>query len=514
MRIAVIDSDEAYRRLVQKAIKESALKSGAEIVGEASDGRAGYQMILDKRPDLVIADLDLPKLSGLSMLRRLRAERVDFRILVISAERDFQKARQVIKLGADDYLLKPVKRIQLQRVLQNIEEKIISDQILRGALSPESVFSGCINGQVRSDERLNKIIYERYGFTLDDEGAVLAVWLGNGYTENREQVGKILERCEKMVSYELCVLFVDVWRLAAVIVYDRNGESREKDAYEEIRNKVIPCLKEEISGELVCMWAEMQRLENVLDSLAELYRIREWNLLFDRGVLISRKDIENMQPVPMKYPMDLEDQLRHAVIAADADEMQKCYYKLYDFIRQSVYAPREIKECLIRINMAVLSAYKTCREIKSELRLHRSMQGITEAASWGQIRAAMEEFFHGLDIEAHRYSENDSYSPLIRKAVRLLERYYDQGITLDEMAEQLFVSEEYLSTQFKKETGYGFKETVKKMRIEKIKELLGNTHLKLNQIAELTGYNDPKYMSRVFKEEVGMLPTEFRKEVH
>ena len=51
-------------------------------------------------------------------------------------------------------------------------------------------------------------------------------------------------------------------------------------------------------------------------------------------------------------------------------------------------------------------------------------------------------------------------------------------------------------------------------RIGRIKDLLVNTTLKLNQIAELTGYTDPKYMSRVFKEETGMLPNEFRKSAH
>ena len=56
--------------------------------------------------------------------------------------------------------------------------------------------------------------------------------------------------------------------------------------------------------------------------------------------------------------------------------------------------------------------------------------------------------------------------------------------------------------------------TVRNYRIERIKGLLINTRLKLTQIAELTGYADPKYMSRVFKEEVGMLPTEYRKSVH
>ena len=102
---------------------------------------------------------------------------------------------------------------------------------------------------------------------------------------------------------------------------------------------------------------------------------------------------------------------------------------------------------------------------------------------------------------------------LHNRSVEMAKKYYSEGITLEETASRLYVSEEYLSTQFKKETQSSFTETVRKFRIEKIKDLLLNSKLKLNQIAELTGYSDPKYMSRVFKEEVGMLPTEFRKKM-
>ena len=142
------------------------------------------------------------------------------------------------------------------------------------------------------------------------------------------------------------------------------------------------------------------------------------------------------------------------------------------------------------------------------------MQAITVAMSWGQIRTAMEEFFYVINFRAFSEEGDDQYSPLIRKAVEMVRKYYDQGVTLEEIAGQLFVSEEYLSAQFKKETGAGFTETVRNYRIERIKGLLINTRLKLTQTAELTGYADPKYMSRVFKEEVGMLPTEYRKSVH
>ena len=164
--------------------------------------------------------------------------------------------------------------------------------------------------------------------------------------------------------------------------------------------------------------------------------------------------------------------------------------------------------------MAVLGVYKTQHEVESELGIQYSMQKIADAISWGQIRAAMESFFDELDFGAFEEDSDKELSTLVRKAVQLVRKYYDQGITLEEIAAQLFVSEEYLSSQFKKETGKGFSETLRSLRIERIKGLLAGTRLKLNQIAELTGYTDPKYMSKVFKDEVGMLPTEFRKTVH
>ena len=135
------------------------------------------------------------------------------------------------------------------------------------------------------------------------------------------------------------------------------------------------------------------------------------------------------------------------------------------------------------------------------------MQQITYAISWKQIEKAIQGLERMISYE-HKFEQ---YSTLIQKAMEIIRKEYDSGITLEEVASQLYVSEEYLSSQFKKETGYNFTETVRKYRIEKIKELLRTTKYKMNQIAGLVGYSDPKYMSKVFKEEEGILPTEYRR---
>ena len=194
--------------------------------------------------------------------------------------------------------------------------------------------------------------------------------------------------------------------------------------------------------------------------------------------------------------------------------MKSCYYKLDDYFRKETYEPKEMKEVLIRYNLFIVNTYKAIGELESEMQIQEIMQSIAAAISWGQIRSAMEKFFGLILFETPKDSEEGQISTLVKKAKKIMKRYYDQGITLEEVADRLFVSEEYLSRQFKKETGVSFSETMRKYRIEKVKELLLNTHLKLNQIAELAGYSDPKYMSKVFKEEVGVLPNEFRKSVH
>ena len=137
--------------------------------------------------------------------------------------------------------------------------------------------------------------------------------------------------------------------------------------------------------------------------------------------------------------------------------------------------------------------------------------------TWAEIEETMHAFFSTMQMEVSNdstQSGGQNVSAMVQKAQEMIAKYYDQGVTLEEIARKLIVSEEYLSAQFKKETGVTFSETVRKYRVAKVRRLLLETHLKLNQIAELVGYSDPKYMSKVFKEEMGMLPSEYRKSVH
>ena len=496
MRIVIADREETVIEEIIRVLENS--KAEYKLEGTTDNSKEGYELIKTVRPDLVIMDVSLEGSDGLAMMKKLRADGVTSKLIILTEDTDFNTAREAIETGTDSYLLKPIEAALLEKELLKISGKLAEEKAVTSVFTVENIFRGCLNGQIHPDSRFHRVTRAVYGFTLEEPAAVFAVWLGDGYRKQRRNVCRLLEQKGKSPLASVCVLPVDVWQVVTAVIY-RLHEEQEK-IFSFFQDQVVPALCGDIEEELVCFWSEMGKGSQLPEKMREIQETRDWNLLYDRGDLIRISQIKEKEPLPLRYPAELDLPLRYpaeleqrvkkAVLGEDGEDMKRCYYRVYDLLRRQLHFPKDMKECLIRFNMAVLNAYKTRNEIESELKIQVCMQKIGEAMSWGQIRAAMEEYLSLISFKAFSEEKDKEFSPL---------------------AERLFVSEEYLSSQFKKETGAGFTETVRHYRIERIKGLLLNTQLKLNQIAELTGYTDPKYMSRVFKEEVGVLPSEYRK---
>ena len=521
MKILVVVREKAeadnIERMLQRIVpiseaNEKECEGCCKVVGAAGDGKTGYEMIREECPDLVIADVELPEIGGLEMLEKLRGEHSDVKAVFLAEKEDFNQAKRAVDLGVEGYLVKPVREDELRKAVAQAGKRLKKERMAEAVLTIENIFMACLNGQLSPDPDFNRMTEQRFGFTVEEPGAVFAVWLGDGFEEQKEHAKSVIGQSGDLGSGRVSRVFeARAWKILFIVLYQMEDEERE---YTYFQKEIVPKLCRQLLGTVVCIWAEAEQIVDLPDVLKHMNSMKDWNLLFDRGELIRQEVIDSQKTVPLKYPVEIENQARQAVTVKDGEEIKRAYYRLYDYIRREPHSPGEMKECLIRFNMALLNVYKTQWEIESELEIQRCMQAISTAMSWREVRAAMDRFLSTLNFDAFEEKEDSRLSPLVRKAVQIVRKYYDQGITLEEVAGRLFVSEEYLSSQFKKETGAGFTETIRKYRIERIKGLLVGTRLKINQIAELTGYADSKYMSRVFKEETGMLPTEFRKTAH
>ena len=146
LKILIADDEISIRQLIKKLIDPSA---PLQIVGEAADGNSAYEMIQEKKPDIVITDIRMPGLNGVELMRKARENGIKVDFILVSGYRDFEYARSAVQLGALDYLLKPINREELNRVLEkarklrersetmrkqleNVEEKLAKNQkILR-----------------------------------------------------------------------------------------------------------------------------------------------------------------------------------------------------------------------------------------------------------------------------------------------------------------------------------------------------------------------------------------------
>lgn len=508
MRIVVVEDEAPIREGMTKVIKT--INPEYEVIGTAADGVSGYHLIMKEEPDLVIMDIRMPKLDGLEMLERLRQDGCKSRIVILSAYSEFDYAKRAIDSGIVSYLLKPIKLPELKKVLQQVEDAIEKERNQKNTCSIDTIMLRSLNGQLSSDEALDRMTKKCYGFTVADPVEVLMIWLGDRYGEQKNILREMLSRMsERVANRKFYVTNNESWTVVVLILY---ALPEGKSYFETYRDEVVPKILDRHFENAIFTWGRSGNLLDLPKILRKMYAGLEWNMWFESGHLLNENELQEMIEIPVRYPILLEEKARKAILKSDEEELKESYRKLMVYFKESKCYPRQIKEMLIRFSWN-LANMKSVRKDETNLRIHYILQNIAEAVTWTDVRREVEAFIE-LIYESTGKNQDNSVSIMVQKANDLIQNYYSQGITLEETARKLFVSEEYLSTQFKKETGVSFTETVRKYRIEKVKQLLIDTPLKLNQIAELAGYSDPKYMSRVFKEEVGMLPGEFRKLSH
>lgn len=121
LKVVVIEDEELVRRGIVMAVDWASVD--CEVVGEASNGETGLELIARERPDIVVTDIRMPRMDGLEMLRRLREEGCGASVILLTAYSDFSYAQSALKLGAVDYLLKPFHDGELEAAVQRISSR-------------------------------------------------------------------------------------------------------------------------------------------------------------------------------------------------------------------------------------------------------------------------------------------------------------------------------------------------------------------------------------------------------
>jgi len=505
MKIVIVEDEIRIREGLSRLIRKIA--SDYSICGEAENGKEGMELIEKERPDLVISDIRMPDMDGLKMLQCLQEKNIFFHAILLTAHSEFSFARTAISLGVSSYLLKPVSVVELKEALEKVEKErkgaVIQPKTLR---SLEHIFSGLLFQNLKLDQELEKFIQEQYGLLAEGNYTLVPVYLGNEY-----------EACAKKLQRELKVIMENREGLHfQLIEFPENQlfifviyQCRDIAGLERwFQNRILMNLNRGKKYHVSIGWITVQGISHLKKGLEIIQKYMHWNIVLGDNVIISYPKITFVQSVEITYPRELEEQMRQALYIRDLEKAEFCIRKFQNYYRKDqLFEPKVIKDHYLRFLLYILNVaselnFSSFREFRQQEMIECISKAITDT----ELSEALESVLKGITQE-----EMTEGSTTIQKIRRLVREYYGDGITLSEVSRRMNMTPEYLGTLFRKEEGIHFNTYMKNYRVQKAKEILLGTNLKLYEVAEKVGYADPKYFSRVFKEVTGYLPAEYRK---
>lgn len=497
MRILVVEDEVKIRKGIASLIDRHTEHT---VVGEAKNGAEGYELALRYQPEVVITDIRMPEMDGLEMMQKLQEKGGSWHFVILSGYSEFEYAKQALRCGAEDYLLKPLAPEDVTRILSSIQEKIGKERERTQGKPEKKLRDYLIENELGSTAELAAVC----GYPEDGSFRLLCAYTGNAGQEDKNVC---LERFRKLrqrfPGQKLHWFFTESTREFICILEDKNWEQIQK----ELEGKL---LGRRLSGG---PWAWTSGRAEGLHMLKDLYeRLKTcylYGLVLGYDRFLTRDRVEGFLPRPYQYPKSLESRLQKAFYKEDQEAFRKAAEEFLEGLKSAGVMPGQIKECVMKMaDFLAGLAQEHNRGIYEQLQNLNLVRHIGGAVTKKELEDVFQELVSAFLQHMGRCEDISNYT--IRRTIDYIRTHYQESISLEGAAAILDITPEYLSTLFNRVTGENFTVFLKKFRISHAKRLLKGTDRKIYEIAQDVGYADPKYFNRVFKEEEGVSPGDYR----
>ena len=535
LKVFLVEDEFVVREGIKNNIDWSA--HGYDFCGEAGDGEVAYSMIQKLKPDIVITDIKMPFMDGITLSRMIKSEFPWIEIIILTGYEDFQFAREAIKIGVSCYLLKPVNGENLIKEVDALSEKIREKKAEREAakryeeemrerteLDKRDFFNTLIKGGKNTTELFAEskklsidITALRYNVVL------LKVW------SDKHDIGEYsnsvlrVEDGVRRIADENGALFFDFTVEGTALLFKGDDDNDIKKKID----RAIENMKELFSGYKHIRY--FGAIGQTVGRVTEIHTSFDWAsrafahsyLTSDNGFLVgSKEDLRpenNVEILSEINPQHMDRRIMKRFLrAGDAAEIPFFLQEYLNNIGDQV-----LRSSMLRQYIAMDVYFCVADFSVNELGLSKDELEETVKFPAGEILASdqntqdyLSEIIHiALDLrEDHTLSR---YHDVMKDAIAYIsEHYSDEELSLNTLAAQVNFSPNHLSSIFKQETGQPFIKYLTDYRMDMAKELLRRTSKKSNEIGIMVGYKDPHYFSYLFKKTQGVTPTQFRSKGH
>lgn len=535
IKVFLVEDEMVIRRGIKNSIDWE--KEGYIFCGEASDGELAYPMIIKEKPDILITDIRMPFMDGLELCKLVKKELPNIKILILSGYDEFDYAKEAIRLGVTEYLLKPISSGKLLEALNGVSESIrrekedkdlvrkymeemrentehekqkFFEQMIAGNLSMADALETGKKYEMNLSAGMYNLLLFR--FTLGEENRKSGELLG----EAEYAIEKLTERLEYVFEFQRGV---EGWAFLLMADNEEQMSERVKELSKDLEEIMKNYSTIAYFGGIGQPVARLRELE---ESFREAERALAARFTMELNRIISVEDIRMAQNVDTLDDIEI----------TSFGEIEKTRTMLEKFLNNGaedeidefvdVYInelPEENLKSVLMRQYIIMDAYivmmSFCEKIEGiEGEMQAQSEELKNSMKTSQTLEEIKNYIRMLlkkIIGVRDTISGRRYSDIIEIAKdQIRKTYMSDEISLNTIAAEVGMSPSYFSSIFSKEMGKTFVEYLTEIRMDRAKELLMCSLMKTSEIGYEVGYKDPHYFSYIFKKTQNCTPKEFR----
>ena len=532
VKIFLAEDEKIVREGIKNGIPWE--KYGFEFSGEAADGELAYPLILKSKPDILLTDIRMPFMDGLELAEMVKKELPELHIMFFSGYDDFEYAKRAIKIGAADYLLKPVSSSQLLEALERMSETIMQERSEKGyklafckqqeerkRIERDRLFDAIVSGKMSLSELLKKGHEHNLSLSAPMYNLIL---FQTRVSDNQEQYS------------DEGVLFDEKLKEELEGRIDLVGFNRLTEGYAFLVMGNDPAdLEEKIqvfSRRLVGLVGAFQGMEYFGGTGMPVHRLSEIKACFKAAsrAYACRYMLEYNQFLTAEEAVRLHDDSgRISVAGMDMSRLSRDIVpnflkngsapEVKYFVEEYVDACGNNFKSLIFRQYILMDVYLAVVGFVTQLGFEPEQvvkelgdaQTLQTSAGSEESAVSYTRSILSKAIALRNTCSQKKYRLVLGRARDYMGAHYqDEDISLNRVASTVNISPNHFSTIFSQEMGITFVEYLTKLRMDAARELLLKTDLRTSEVGYQVGYKDPHYFSYLFKKTHGITPKAFR----
>lgn len=525
-KVMLVDDEEEVREAMKRRIDWESI--GFSVVASAENGEDALDKAEIYEPDVVLTDIQMPFMDGLTMLKNLKNIIPDIKSVILSGYDEFEYAKEAIKLEAEEYILKPIDSDELRKVFERIKARL--DEQLSNKkdyeklrqyydqsilIFQEQILIGLLEG--RQAESDIKTFQEKYAFSVESAFYCVGVFALDDPVDNGENLNKTMmaislkQIVEERFKGKISILTTNY--LDTIVVLARLKSTAEGPEFEKEMDRIC-----KVAGKLfgVGVVAGLGRVYGNADSIhtsfLEAKDACHYRMFIDSNQALCITDVE---PIVNIDDYVEESQIRHIIRELKVGTKESIEEEIRDFIGRLKNKSISLKQLYFFYTEFLVELSKLIRGHRIE-ELEQNILNINageEMAGFSSLDNLGDRILElCLPVHEKINSEQMDNTKKLAEAAKqyISDNYKEAGLSVDNLCSHLGVGASYFSSVFKKDTGVSFVTYLTEVRMNEAKRLLDTTDEKSYVIAGMVGYDEPNYFSYVFKKHFGVSPSKYR----